>query len=281
MKFSQYKEEIIWLLQALANSNNQKEVISFWSALADLQTPTVEEKPSIHTRRVITLVGEPSVVYATTNLFEQLPTEDKVVLLTSDKDAQQLHTTYSTHPFVQWVDVLYIPPTCVKVEMAQIETVTLIIEDKLPLWARTLYNNNHIANIVSTKTIKLPPARAYISVYDATQFAYDILLDDFVATPKTTTSLERIPVDIPKDFVMKIHLEENQEKEKCMALIDEAATAMLNTYWLQNNPNVASWLPRLLVEIQALLKIRNAKSGQPDTVIAKMSEWAGELTHVN
>ena len=281
MKFSQYKEEIIWLLQALANTNTQKEVISFWSALADLQTPNVEKKPSIHTRRVITLVGEPSVVYATTNLFEQLPTGDKSILLTSDKNTQQLHATHSTHPFVQWVDVLYIPPSCLKIEMAQIETVTLIIEDKLPLWSRVLFNNNHIANIVSTKTIKLPPARAYISVYDATQFTYGILLDDFVATSKTTTILDRIPVDIPKDFVMRMHLDENRGKEKCIALIDDAATTMLNTYWLQNNPNIASWLPRLLVEIQALLKIRNAKSEQPDTVIAKMSEWGKELTHVN
>lgn len=281
MMFSQYKEEIIWLLQALANSNNQKEIISFWSALADLQTPNVEKKPSIRTRRVITLIGEPSVVYATTNLFEQLPTGDMVILLTSDKNTHQLHATYSTHAFVQWVDVLYIPPTCVKEEMAQLETVTLLIEDKLPLWSRVLFNDNHIANIVSTKMIKLPPARAYISVYDATQFTYDILLDDFVATPKITSILDRIPVDIPKDFVMKIHLEENQEKEKCVALIDNAAATMLNTYWLQNNPNVASWLPRLLVEIQALLKIRNAKSEKPDTVIAQMSEWGEELTHVN
>lgn len=280
MKFSQYKEEIIWLLQALVNANNQMEVISFWAALSKLQTSKVEKKSSLHTRRVVTLVGEPSVVYTTTNLFEQLPTGDKVILLTSDKNTQHSQATYSTHPFIQWVDVLYIPPICVKEEMAQLETVTLLIEDKLPFWSRTLFNNNHIANIVSTKTIKLTPTHAYISVYDSSQFTYDILLD-FVVTPKIPTIFKRIPVVMPKDFVLKIHLEEYRVKEKYVTLIDETAAAMLNTYWLQNNPNVANWLPRLLTEIQALLKIRKASGEKPETIIAKMSEWAEGLTHVN
>lgn len=281
MKLKEFKEEIVWLLKALANANNQKEVISFWSVVAELQSPKIEKKIPISSRRVVTVIGEPTVVYTMTNLFDQLPADDTALLLTSDIDERHPHAKYCAHPFLEWVDVLYVPPACVKEQIARIGTVTLMTDSKLPLWSRTLFNNNLVANIVATKLIKMPPARDYISVYDVSQFSYGILLDDFIPALKPTIIDNRIPAMLPKDFVAKIYLEENQEREKRLALIDEAAITMINTYWLQNNPNVASWLPHLLEELQVLLKIRSGWGDHPEIIIAKMKDWGEALTHVN
>ncbi|RUL51305.1 hypothetical protein [Lysinibacillus antri] len=281
MKLKHYKEEIIWLLKAMAKGKTTEDVLSFWSALVELQTPKVEKKPVHHSRKRVTVIGEPHIVYANTDLFDQLPEKDKAVLLTSDEQTHLSIAQWSSHPFIKWVDVLYLPPACIKEHLNQFESATLLIDDKLPFWSRSLFSDNRIANLVGTKSINLPAAYQTIRVVHSKEFIYDVLLDDVIATPITTTRFNRIPTELPKDFITKMYLQENNLEQKRITLMDEAAMNMINTYWLANNPNIESWLPTLLEAIERLLSIRKSCHESPEHIISMMRTWGEELTHVN
>ena len=282
MKIKQYKEEVVWLLEncgKIQKSAMQEEQISFWSNLITISGISSGRKEENKKRRILTIIGEPFSVYTKTNLFDQMPDGRSVILLTSNIQSGHQESMYSKHPLIQWFDVLYIPPLLIGTQLDVLEKVTLIVENKLPIWSKVLFMKNKVANVFSDIPTRIKKQMPHVNSYLLSEFNYELLVDEYIITTENKKNTERIPTALPKDIVTKLHLNDEQEIEKRTALIDEAVARMINTYWLQNRPSIEQWLPILLMEVTEILNIRKQKT-ESKVIIEKLTLWGERLTHV-
>lgn len=283
MQLIQHKNEIKWLLQTATTFQKNEmlkedgDIISFWSALKEMETRSQIKSPASD-RRVITIIGEPMVVFQATDLFAKPPEEGLVRLTAEKKQMNQLPSFVNSNRILDWVDILYVSPKAVKQHQESIGKSHLFVKDKLPIWSRNLFQQNKVSSVFSETDINPPTAFSSIPFYESSQFSYEYLFDEYVTKPKRINTIERIPVSLPKDILTRFSNGWHDAEER-KTLIDEATARMINTYWLQNNPAVDQWIPLLLIQIKEIITIRELQA-EPDVFIEKLKRWGERLTHV-
>jgi len=250
----------VWLAHQLDQQEHSPDIPSMWKAIreTDLSKPI----PHVTEKRQVYLTGEPEVVYSMTDLFDSLPDEKQIHIVTKEQH---------THPALNWMSITYYPPHELK-QLPNGENVTLFTTAKLPLWSRTYFSKNRISQVVSEKEIltlhRFPSVRQ--TMID--EFSYIDLLDDTrIPLKKESKRLEyQLFPEIPKRFSFK--LSQPQEDWKWDQELDEVAAHMLNTYWLQNRPPFPEWMPILLREIQHFLLLKNKQHSKAD-ILEQLEMW--------
>ena len=255
-----YRSELVWLAHQLDQQEHSPDIPSVWKAIRE--TDLAKPVPRVAEKRQVYLTGEPEVVYSMTDLFDSLPDEKQVHIVTEEQH---------THPALNWMSITYYPPHELK-QLPDGENVTLFTTTKLPLWSRTYFSKNRISQVVSAEEIMTLHRFSGVRQTNIIEFSYADLLDDtrVILDERSKRPDHQLFPEIPKQFSFKLsqlHEELNWDQE-----LDEVAAHMLNTYWLQNRPPFPEWMPILLREIQQFLRLKQNQHGRTN-ILEQLEEW--------
>lgn len=261
------------------------EYLHAWQWLADrLQNHLVTEDPSLWTelilqsknqpknrfsKKQVYLTGAPSDIFHMTDLFNEPPELDKVLHLT-EKSFE--------HPALMWMDVHYYPPVVLNVLPEQ-ATITIFVNDRLPVWARKLIVKGKVKQVVSIGGIMpLQVADEVQPTYiRASEFSYDYLLSESSVRPTEAVNGEQLFADIPNQ--LRLRLKKAEENQKVI-LMDDIAAYMLNEYWLMNKPGLHKWMPILIKEIAAFFEIRKSDLTTTE-LLTELETWGYRDKSIN
>lgn len=259
---SQCTNEIAWFLQETYQRQDDSDV-SLWNTW-----PTQVSEPqtlfTANQKLAWTIVGEPSVVYAITGLFEQLPSED-------------IQTTTESNPITDWVTFTYVPLS--KLKEVTIQTpVTLCIEKRIPSQVRELFTKQVVHSIISTEPIKLPASLQNIHTMLHPNWSFDALLQPI---HKTASTQQVKPITLLDSFIIEIKNQQWQTQAAYQELIDQIVADSLNRYWLTNNPAMTTWLVPTISSIKTLRDKVNYYEGDchPASVIEELQQWVQQLAN--
>ncbi|AVK85902.1 hypothetical protein C3943_21590 [Lysinibacillus sp. B2A1] len=259
----QLHNELLWLAKQIDKIPVSNEP-SLWKAMREIGN-TSAVNGSVATKRHVYITGEPQVVYTLTDLFQSVELLKDVVTLTSAK---------YPHPVLQWMDITYYPPNTLQM-LPKNKMLTLFTEHRLPLWSRSLFIEQKICNVVATENILALLHMPNINQFLVDDFSYHYLLDDVVVTRNMTIaqSKQQLTPELPKQYILQLMTmkDSNEEKEKNL-ILDKIAVHMLNTFWLQNHPSFPQWMPVLLREITAFLKIKH-NNATIEEIIKELKVW--------
>lgn len=242
-----YQSELVWLAQQLDSQEISADTPSMWKAIRETDFP--DKSSTVTYIRNVYFTGDPEVVYSMMDVFDSIPDIEKVHVLT-----KELHT----HPALNWMSITYYPPHLLE-QLPEGETVTLFTIEKLPSWSRTYFLNGQVSQVVSEREIVALNRFGNIRQLNIEQFSYNDLLDDTVIPleqAKERKEHQLFP-EVPKWFVLKMSQQQSSNLDHDL---DEAASDMLNTYWLQNHPSFPEWMPILLREIEHFLLLKQRRS---------------------
>lgn len=259
-----FTQEFLWLAKQLDQVAVSHEP-SLWRALREQSTAS---KHQVQHKRHVYVTGEPQTIYQQTDLFTAIP---------KNNEAQTLTDKTNAHPALQWMTITYCPPDVLHEFKAQ--TFTLFVENRLPLWARSLFTEHRVGNIVVTDTIPALSRMDGVKQYRIDGFNYELLLDDVMVQQEPYVQpKQQFFNEPPKHLTMQL-IATKQPAQRSV-ILDKMAAHMLNTYWLQNNPPINLWLPVLLKEIAAFLVIR-ASTQSNEKILDDMKAWGKRDKAIN
>ncbi|MGV2875846.1 hypothetical protein ROU88_08115 [Macrococcus capreoli] len=250
------KSSWIWLGNQLNNYIVTAEP-SLWKELIVNRNVTIGEKTN---KRTVYISGEPNDVYKMLDLFIEVPSENKLTILTQrDFD----------HPALKWMEIYYYPPALIK-EVPGNSGISIFVNNRIPIWARKLIVNSKAKRIISVEEVN--PVKTgstnttcYITM---DQFNYNYLLNDSLVINCEHMAHQKF-ADIPNQLKIKYIKSNSQE---ALNILDMIASNMLNEYWLINKPYMHQWISVLLREIDLYLKIKNSDISKEDKLIA-VEKW--------
>lgn len=263
-----FHNELLWLAKQLDRMPVSQEP-SLWKALRE-QREESAGKPNVLKKRHVYITGEVQTIYKRTDLFSSVALLEDVLTLTSETNA---------HPALQWMDITYYPPNALT-HVPKNKTLTLFAENRLPLWSRSLFMEKKISNVVVTESIVALARMDDVKQHLLDDFSYEFLLDDVVAQKELQAPSQQLFPEPPKQYVLQIMaMNAKQQKERAL-ILDRMAAQMLNTYWLQNHPPIAKWLPVLMEEIKAFLAIQ-ASNATNEKLMNAMKAWGKRDKRIN
>lgn len=255
----QYRYEIVWLAQQLEKQKVSSEP-SLWNALRYAQFKQMTETEQ--RKRQVYITGEPQVLFEMTNLCDSIAMLQNVITFKDDK---------YTHPALQWMNITYYPPNRLD-QLDNHQTVSLFVDNRLPLWSRSLFMDNKVCNVVGIEDIPSVQCFPNVTFYKAEIFSYMHLLDDVIVKKEKefVRPKQQLLPEVPKQYALKLATTTNSNE--LIAILDEAAASMLNIYWLQNHPPLPQWMPILLREIGEYLFIQKNIVAKGN-VLDKLKVW--------
>ncbi|WP_269317703.1 hypothetical protein [Exiguobacterium sp. KJ 601] len=249
-----YQSEIAWLAHQLEKHMLEDEP-SIWKAMREAEfqnTRRFDEGV-----RQVYIVGEPDILSEYTNLFDSVPTSKGRIESRED------------HSILKWMVVHYYLPA----DLDEIPTgvrVNLFVEERLPIWSRTLFQTEAVAKVVSKKRIKTLEKLTKVTNTLYEEMTIDHLMDDYLPMETVEKVTEELYPDIPRQYLMR--LSTLTEPRELSDVMDLAAADMLNAYWLQNRPTFPEWMPILIREVAQFLTIKSSHD-QGEELIERMKGW--------